>query len=180
MRTAKHTELRLRVTPILKPLYALNLRTILKHGWQKVRQAELQRAGSKCETCGAGIASGLHAHEEWNYDTGTDPALAPITRIVIQCRMCHDVHHFFRTFVVIKNRTVLAHRLNELSEHFCRINGVGPEEFNDHAVAAWNEWVRLSSLNWRVDFHPHADQTLPAKAVTDVRPLAPKSQFAVG
>jgi hypothetical protein len=170
-------DLRLRVSPIPKPLFGINLRKIPKGGWGKIRQAAIQEHGNNCGTCGEKITNGLQGHEHWEYDTTSDPAIARIGAIVLQCRMCHDCEHFFRTLILVRNGAVSSDRVDELVQHFCRVNGVGPEEFNAHAVVAWNEWARLSALRWRVDFRPYSEQVVHADPVKGIEMLKPGSRL---
>jgi hypothetical protein len=47
--------------------------------------------------------------------------------------------------------------IEDTIEHFCRVNGVGRNEFEYHLADAKAEWMKMSQLTWRVDFGPYAD-----------------------
>jgi len=174
---AVSSTLRVRISPIPKPLYGINLRKTSNCGWGKIRQATIQKHGNRCATCGEQTTRGLQGHEQWEYDTTTDPAVARIRGVVMKCRMCHDCDHFFRILTLVRNGAVSSGKVDELIKHFCRVNGVGPEEFNAHAVAAWNEWARLSALRWRVDLHPYSEEAIHADPVPGIKTLRPGARL---
>jgi hypothetical protein len=146
----------LKITPIPKPLYGVNLRNpklFKKSHWEAIRGSAIEERGQRCETCGKKIrkSSDIQAHEEWSYDTSTDPATANITRIVLQCRMCHECEHFFRMLNLFENGQLEKRQILDLRKHFCKVNAVGAKDFDRHVRIAWKEWKRLSALRWRVE-----------------------------
>ena len=118
----------------------------------------------------------IQAHEEWSYDTSTNPATARINRIVLQCQMCHGCEHFFQKLVLAKKGVLADWQIEDLRKHFCTVNSVGPEYFDRHAKTAWNEWKRLSELRWRVDLRPYSEEAINVDPATDIKGLAPKSE----
>ena len=37
-------------------------------------------------------------------------------------------------------------------EHFCRLNGVGRDDFQAHLTKVKAEWMQLNQLHWQVDW----------------------------
>jgi hypothetical protein len=169
--------LALRITPIPKPLYRINLRSVLKASeWKAIRQSLIRERGLICQSCGEKVLSAdLQEHEQWTYDTSSEEAVATLTGIAIQCRMCHDCEHFFRILLLFKKGLILDDRITNLIDHFCKVNSTTTPSFNRHAISAWNEWKRLSGLRWQVILRPYSDRTIFAEPSSVSSSLEPTS-----
>ena len=168
MPSPKQGDLKLQVTPIPKPLFGINLRYVLRDsGWKAMRRSILSERGNRCETCSKIVeeSSDLHAHEEWVYETTEDSGTAKIRRIAIQCRACHDCEHFLMVRMLVRQGRVPKERIQELIQHFCAVNDVGPQVFKRHVLQAKNDWERLSSLSWEVDLSPYSTKVIQVSSV---------------
>jgi hypothetical protein len=151
--------LRLQIRPIPKPLHGINLRTTLgKYRWKQLRQSITAERDLCCDTCGKKVESysALSGHEEWTYDTSQTPAVARVKGILLSCWHCHACDHFPLTLILEREGQITAEGVEEAIAHFCAVNHVGRDGFEQHLRAAMAEWDRLSELEWRVDFGPFA------------------------
>jgi predicted restriction endonuclease len=62
--------------------------------WDRLRRTVYQRAGHRCEICGASREDGarLEAHERWSYQSAT--RVQRLVRLLCLCSACHEVTHF--------------------------------------------------------------------------------------
>lgn len=161
------------ISLIPKPLYGENLRKELTQAeWSAIRKALIAERGSKCEVlnCGKEEAdtSRIKAHEEWEYDTTQTPAIARVTGIKLCCWHCHAVEHFGLTGVMTLSGE-LPNAFEDTVEHFCRLNGVGRDEFMAHALESFRRTAELSALEWRVDYGSYTAQVDARRAKRAVK-----------
>lgn len=145
----------LRVRPIPKPLHGVNLRTHLgDHRWRKLRHSLLDDWTRQCETCRKVVenSSKLSAHEEWEFDTESQPPTATVANIRFVCWHCHACEHFPHTLLLVRSGALSEQAVEDTIEHFCRVNKATKQQFAKHLQAAVKEWARLSEFNFRVDF----------------------------
>jgi hypothetical protein len=144
------------------PLWGANLRRALgKYRWGKLRRVTLQQRGLRCETCGKTETETkrIFVHEEWVYETDTDPAVARLVGLKLGCWFCHMVERFGAVTNMVRSGELFARAIDDVITHFCRLNQVERAVFDVHLADAKAEWFRLSRLNWRVDlgeFEPAA------------------------
>ena len=66
--------------------------------WNQARKSCYAAAGNKCEACGgAGRRHPVEAHEKYEYDTSTSPAVQRVTGLIALCPRCHTATHLGRT-----------------------------------------------------------------------------------
>jgi hypothetical protein len=162
----RRSNLRLKITPIPKPLFGINLRAELGSEWAKLRRSLLAAHGPNCQTCGVslGTPSKVQAHEEWSYEETADPACATIGRIALQCEKCHGVEHFLRMLTLGSRKAVSDAAIMGLISHFYAVNHVGDDEFIEHLSATTVKWAQRSELRWRADLRPYADRQIEVDA----------------
>jgi len=137
------------------PLWGKNLRRLLpKSQWNKIRRNVIAERGLKCQTCGkVEIESKrIFAHEEWEYDTGRTPAVARLVELKLSCWHCHAVEHFGATGNMVRSGELTERAIEDTIRHFCRLNGVGRNEFESQLAEAKAAWMRMSQLQWEVDW----------------------------
>lgn len=164
------------ISPVPAPLWGVNLRAVLtKTGWRKLREGLIAERGLRCETCGQlqQETKDIAAHEEWDYDTSSNPAVAKLTGIKLSCWPCHAVEHFGATKSMAASGEVGAYAVEDTIEHFCRLNGVGKAKFEAHHEAAFAEWARLNGLEWAMDWGAFASR------VAERVPQASKERFSL-
>ena len=144
------TELKLQISLIPSPLHGRNLRKkIGKKRWNRIRDGIKEEEGPICEICGD-TSDRIHGHEEWEYDTSTTPAVATLKRIGLVCWKCHGVHHY--GLAVTFARQGHTDQLQQITEHFCRINGVDETALVDHLSDALRRFGALNELEWAIDY----------------------------
>jgi hypothetical protein len=142
------------VSPVPKPLWNENLRHRLsKSAWSKLRKQLIDERGLRCETCGKEVAESkkISAHEEWEYDTSTSPAVAHLTGIKLSCWLCHAVEHVGFANELAQSGA-FPNALEYAIQHFCAMNNVGRDVYEKHKDEAFAEWHRRNAMQWRVDW----------------------------
>lgn len=137
------------------PLWGMNLRGALgKYRWGKLRRSVIQGRGLRCATCGKTETESkrIFAHEDWQYETAADPAVARLIGLKLSCWFCHMVEHFGAVTNMVRSGELTAQAVEDVIAHFCRLNRVGQEEFDTHLAEAKAEWSRLSRLQWKIDW----------------------------
>lgn len=150
--------LRLRITPVPRPLFGLNLRKIIGKGrWRKIRKALLEENGCVCAICGAEPEDvrQIHGHEEWVYDTSTTPAVARLNGITLHCWLCHGVEHYLLAMKLAALGYEEQERL--IVQHFCDVNGADEDLFAKHLSEAMAIWSPLCDLEWTVDYRDYTN-----------------------
>lgn len=141
------------------PLWGKNLRKILpKSQWQKLRKQVIAERGLTCQTCGKIEVESkrIFAHEEWDYELTCLPAVAHLKGLVLSCWHCHAVEHFGATGNMVLSGELTQRAIEDTIDHFCRVNCADREAFHAHHREAKAEWIRLSRLEWVVDWGPFA------------------------
>jgi len=151
----------LRIKPVPRPLHQINLRSALDISqWDAIRRPIMEERGLRCETFGHECEdpSAINAHEEWIYDTTSDPAVATISGIVLQCPMCYGCEIFFRMESQFNKGKIEKLKIDGLVEHFCKVNKVTRADFAEHRKAVWEEWTRILKLRWKIDLSPYSEK----------------------
>jgi hypothetical protein len=137
------------------PLWGINLRQELgKTRWNKIRKHIIAERGLKCESCSKveTESSRIYAHEEWEYKTKGKSGVASLRGLKLSCWHCHAIAHFGRTRNMVLSGELTERSIEDTIKHFCRLNGIGRDQFETHLAAAETEWMRLSQLTWKVDW----------------------------
>jgi hypothetical protein len=163
------------------PLWGMNLRRMLpKSRWNKLRKNLIAECGLKCQTCGKVETESkrIFAHEEWEYDTGRTPAIARLAGLKLSCWHCHAVEHFGATGNMVRSGELTEKAIEDTIENFCRLNGVGHDEFRAHLAEAKAEWIRSSHLQWKVDWGPFTSLVAAAEQKRRVRMEGREEDYA--
>jgi hypothetical protein len=67
------------------------------------------------------------------------------------------LEHFGALENMVRSGELTRRAIDETVENFCRVNKVGRDQFNAHFVNAKVEWIRLSRLEWEIDWGAYAD-----------------------
>ena len=150
-----HRKLSFSLVPF--PLWKKNLRAFIpKSQWSNLRQAILDTRGERCEVCGCGEGGPFHAHEEWEYDTSGIPAIARLIGIGIQCRRCHQAEHIGLSNVFHLKGQISDEELDDIREHYCRINSLPISRMNADYQAEKARWSVYNKYPWKVDWGSYA------------------------
>lgn len=144
------------------PLWGANMRSLMTATeWRKVRLALLDEQGMVCVVCGKieTAPSRVYAHEEWEYDETTEPAVARIAGISLVCWHCHACEHWGFTSSMTA-QGVLPRAVDDTIAHFCRLNRATKEDFRAHEEEARATWVRRNKRKWRIDYGSFREWTV--------------------
>ena len=139
-------ELKLKIELVPVTNWGRNLAHLLPRSvWQMLRKEQLEACGNRCEICGATPPPSLEAHERWEYDE--ENKVQRLYGIMMICKKCHMVKHYGRT-----RKLSSLNDLEEVDEHFQKVNGCTWRIFHMHFVRSYDDWERRSSEEWTVDF----------------------------
>jgi hypothetical protein len=91
-------------------------------------------------------------HEDWEYKTKGESGIASLVGLRLSCWHCHAVEHFGATGKMVLSGELTRQAIEDTVEHFCRINGVGRDEFRSHLAEAKAEWMKLNQMKWTVSW----------------------------
>jgi hypothetical protein len=122
-----------------------NVRSCVDAGqWDALRSMVYQRAGQRCEVCGAARGTGrqrLEAHERWHYDEAS--FTQSLRRLIALCWSCHRATHF--GFAQVSGTA------EEAVAHLRAVNRWSAADVQAHIDAAYEVWSRRSAHGWRLD-----------------------------
>ena len=122
--------LKLRVQPTPRNNWGDNLAHLLyKEIWDKLRREVYARANHRCEICGQTFKI-LHCHENWGFNEKKRSQF--LVSLMSLCEDCHNTIHFFRTQHEVRARKISPAYLDQLKNHFIRVNGVDESEWLKH------------------------------------------------
>lgn len=138
-------QLKLEIDLVPQTCFGSNLRNRMpQRQWGKLRKEIIAKAGSVCNVCGSD--GKLNCHEKWQYDDK-----AHVQKLIgfgVLCAMCHNVCHFGRTAEIAAKGHV---DLDDVISHFCNVNGVSREVFDEHVKSAYSVWRNRSMHQWQTD-----------------------------
>ncbi|WP_329020439.1 DNA primase [Streptomyces sp. NBC_01601] len=113
--------------------------------WRRLRQMITERAGQRCEACGAGPDPAQHrrleAHERWMFDD--DAGVQRLKRLICLCSDCHAVTHYGLAQIRGHGEQAL--------EHLMRVTGMTRQEALAHVRRAFEIWEERSERVWDLD-----------------------------
>ena len=154
---------KLRIELVPKPLHGENLRKLAdKHHWGKLRARLLEGHPLKCDICVGSVekSSQLNAHENWDYYVSEWPALNVLSGISFVCGLCHSAEHFMHTQILVQDGKLDPGYLDDVIEHYCRVNKVTSKTFFRDLESACERWERLSELEWLTHFGEYSEWLL--------------------
>ncbi len=107
--------------------------------WEKLRKQTLEKAGYRCEVCGAG--GRLQCHEVWEYDD--ERHVQRLAGLVALCSRCHEVKHIGLAGVWGRGERAMG--------HLARVNGWSREDAELYVEAVFETWHRRSRHDWILD-----------------------------
>jgi hypothetical protein len=108
--------------------------------WNRIVKKEIDRAGGKCEYCGA-IDKGLLVNEEWEFDGSK--LMQRLKGYKVSCRDCNLILH--------AGRTSLEGYLDDAKEHFEKVTGLNANDLAVAVLSATAEGKARSAKMWKVD-----------------------------
>ena len=107
--------------------------------WERLRAQTLQRAGHRCEICGA--RGRLECHEVWHYDDQRH--VQKLTRLIALCPACHEVKHIGLAGARGRSPQAVA--------HLARVNGWSLQDARHYLEACFEVWSARSNHQWTLD-----------------------------
>lgn len=135
--------LRLELVP--KPLWGINLRSLLPKEWPTISKTHRVRANGRCEVCLRPTPfQQLNCHEVWEYEDKTSTQV--LVGLEAVCTMCHDAKHYGRTQTV-HSRLYCA----KVLEHLSNVNVWTETQIERHIRDAMAKWRHRSKRPWKQD-----------------------------
>jgi len=133
-------------------IYQLCKKTGQEDKWKAIKNELFKTEGRKCWICGE-TNKQLEAHEFWNYDEKTK--IQKLAAIHHLCTLCHKIKHVGLFGHTQKGEEILKQQgltLNDLIQHFCKVNNCTEQEFKEHEKQAFEIWNKRNEYNWKQDF----------------------------
>lgn len=152
--------------------WGTNVRELLGQSkWDRVRRQVYERAGNRCELCGAchvtltGTRTSypVECHEVWEYDD--ERHVQRLVRMIALCPACHSVKHYGRTSKMGYARVAEA--------HLARVNGWTDREVTEHITEAKTQYEQRRAFPWELDLstlHDYGIDPATIGPVTAERP----------
>jgi hypothetical protein len=157
--TKDSSKFKLSIELVPEPLWGVNLRSkdaLGDYRWRKLRKSLLDRQGPGCTICGDGNPARPIAHEVWDYKEDKRAGIAKLVQIDFVCIMCNSVLHFGRTRQLLREGGISLSGLQDVKEHFCRVNHCSMDDFETHVTSSDKEWQLRSAKKWSVDYGLYA------------------------
>ncbi len=131
---------RLTVELVPRTCWFKNVRSqVSRDKWNRLRRETLERAGHRCEVCGAGAR--LECHEVWEYDD--ERHVQRLSGLTALCSRCHEVKHI--GLAGVRGRGERAMR------HLARVNGWSAQDAELYVESVFETWHRRSRHDWALD-----------------------------
>jgi len=151
--------MKLEMELIPETTWYMNLRKYLSYnGWEEVRKFVLERAGNRCEICGAKDIE-LDCHEVFDFNEAT--STQTLVGVMALCKLCHGVKHI--------GHAKSSGSFFTVARHMAKINGITYQEAVQKINDGFALWKFRSRKTWKVDLNtwlkfycdqkgvPHAD-----------------------
>ena len=153
--------LKLRIEPTPRNNYGDNLAHLLyKDIWDKLRREVYSRAGHRCEICGQPLRT-LHCHENWGYNEKKRTQF--LVSLMALCPECHNTIHLFRTQHEIRAGKIPSSYLDELKEHFIRVNDVDLKEWLRHTNSKSYVMRLRQNHDYSIDYREYSIENITKK-----------------
>jgi len=147
---------KLEISPVPQDLHTINLRKYLpRKQWEQLRAELIQKHSVRCQICRKDVSAprAAQAHEVWEYDTSSSPAIAHLKGLSLACWQCHLSEHWGKLSGIAMTRPGL---LAETIAHYCKVNKVSRTTFARDKTRAFAAWDKLNELEWEIDWGDYA------------------------
>ena len=139
-------KLKLTIDLIPESCWKTNLhKSIPEVEWEKISKDVLEKSGNACEICCS--KEKVVCYEKWHYDD--KKLIQKLKGFRAICRDCYAVEHFGISQVLAMKGYL---NLNEVIKHFCNVNGVTWDDFNEHKEKEFTKHRERSEKKWTTDF----------------------------
>jgi len=126
--------------------YSSLYRLLPKETWDSIRNEIIRDNGRKCQICG-NTQGVMNLHEIWKYND--EKHVQKLEGFILLCKMCHHVKHIGLAGILASEGKL---DYNEVTKHYCKVNGCTEKEFEENLTNAFNVWSRRSKYQWEQDF----------------------------
>lgn len=154
---------KLTVELVPRTCFGSNVRTLFANKyWDKLRKQSYEKAGHKCEICGAtgkeqGYRHNVECHEIWDYNDETK--VQKLVGLISLCPKCHQVKHFGRASAIGKQP--------EAFKHMEKVNGWNHKQCVAHVGEVMMKWLERSGAKWSIDLGIlHEEYDIPKRLIT--------------
>ena len=127
--------LRLTIELVPSPCWQINVRTSMTRAhWNTLRKSVYANYDYYCGICQASNIQ-LHGHEIWHNDD--EKHIQKLTGFLALCPMCHHCKHIGRAGILASEGKL---DLEQVIEHFMRVNQCLREDYQAHKKAAFDVW----------------------------------------
>lgn len=114
--------------------------------WDSLRREVYQYYKHTCAVCSA--TGEMHCHEVWEFDDTRHTQ--KLVGLIALCKMCHDTVHYLHTSHEVANGHISRKYLQEIEQHFCRINKCEYETFLTCKAMAIKESLQRREHKWTI------------------------------
>lgn len=137
-------EFKLNIELVPKTSWYNNVRSeIPRRLWDKIRTDVCISQEYKCGICEA--EGRLNCHEIWDYDDIN--YVQELKSFIALCNLCHHVKHIGYASILASQGKL---NIQEVEEHFMRINKCDLRTFRQHAVEAMIQYEERSKHEWQL------------------------------
>lgn len=145
---------KLKMDLVPKTTWYNNLRKVLpKSEWDRIRKEVYAKSDYKCKICGD--SGKLNCDEMWEFDDNNN--IQKLKGLQAVCDNCHNIKHIGFVNVQISSGIWPESKLDDLANHFMKVNNVTRREFNQHVNEAFKIWRERSNKKWTIDFGNYKD-----------------------
>lgn len=139
--------MKLEIELVPKTAWYSNMRKVLSQAeWDKIRKKTYKDYDYKCGICGKGNVQ-LECHEIWYYDDENN--IQTLKGFIALCHKCHMVKHIGLAGILSRKGEL---DMDELKNHFLRVNNVTIEEFKEHYRQSIQIFTNRSNKEWTTEF----------------------------
>jgi 5-methylcytosine-specific restriction endonuclease McrA len=134
---------KLEVELVPRSCWFTNVRSsISKEDWDKIRKAQAEQAGNRCQICrGKGPKWPVECHETWEYNE--EIKIQRLKGLISLCPDCHRVKHFGKAQIDGKDGIAFAWLM--------KVNGWDRNQAEKHIEEAFRIWQHRSQIIWELD-----------------------------
>ena len=121
---------------------------LTKDKWYQIKKEVKQREGNRCYICGT-QSNRLELHEFWDYDD--ENHIQTLIEFHHLCSLCHKVKHIgFWTMTQdgIEKLKQEGYTVDDIINHFCRVNQCTRKDFERHKEEAFALWQERNKYKW--------------------------------
>lgn len=143
--------LRLTIELVPRPCWQINARTCMtRENWDTLRRSTYTTYNYHCGVCQVSNVQ-MQCHEIWQYDD--EKHIQKLAGFIALCPMCHHCKHIGHAHILASEGKL---DLEQVIEHFMRVNHRSREDYQSHKKAAFDLWRERNRSAWTTDLGIYA------------------------